>query len=348
VDSAVAAWLLLQRGVRVTAVTLDLWQGAEPDVAFPERSRGQVARAKTVAEHLGVRHVVVNARAGFQQRVVDYFVDEYSRGKTPNPCVKCNSRLRFGLLADVARGLGTDWFATGHYARLTGNPLRLARGADQEKDQSYVLAEVAPELLSQVVFPLGEMTKETVRGIARDSGLSRVVSEESQEICFIPDNDYRSFLRTRLGERPGPITDSTGNILGHHSGTYNYTVGQRKGLGHSEGSPLYVVAVDARRRIVLVGPEPAGSVGMILVSDLVIHRPLSHTATAVQLRAMARPVPASLAGDDAIVLHEPVSGVAPGQTAVLYADDDVVLAGTIVATRPWGHTAHCSSPTGTM
>jgi tRNA-specific 2-thiouridylase len=171
--------------------------------------------------------------------------------------------------------------------------------------------------------------------MSQDIGLGEIVSEESQEICFIPDDDYRVFLRSKLGERPGPIMDMTGESLGTHSGTYNYTVGQRKGLGHAQGRPLYVVSVDAERDVVVAGPEPAGSVGTVLIFNPVIHRSAADGSTAVQLRSAGHPIPARAVDHDIILLQEPATGVAPGQTAVLYRRDDVVLAGTIAGTRPW-------------
>jgi tRNA-specific 2-thiouridylase len=335
VDSAVAAWLLLEQGFRVTGVTFDLWRAAEPGSTESMRSRDVILRAKAVADRLGIEHVVVNASDAFQKFVIDYFVDEYSRGRTPNPCVKCNSRLRFTLFSRIAREMGVDRIATGHYARLTGEPPRLSRAADRGKDQSYVLAEVSPTLLCHVLFPLGELTKQAVRGMSQEIGLGEVVSEESQETCFIPDDDYRAFLRSKLGARPGQIVDVAGESLGVHSGTYNYTVGQRKGLGHAAGRPLYVVSVDSERDVVVAGPEPAGSVGSVLISNPVIHRPAVDTSTTVQLRSAGHPIPARAVGHDIVLLQEPATGVAPGQTAVLYGHDDVLLAGTIAGTRPW-------------
>jgi tRNA-specific 2-thiouridylase len=337
VDSSVAAILLQDQGYRVVGVTLKLPSEDrltdEPACCSPEA----LERAEAVAHHLGIPHLVVDARVEFSRDVVDYFVDEYGRGCTPNPCAKCNARVRFPFLIEVARKLGAARIATGHYARLTGEPPRLSRGADCSKDQSYVLAEVAPHLLQQAIFPLGGMTKGEVREIARLGGLESQIAPESQEICFVPGDDYRAFLKSRLGERGGHIVDMEGRLLGRHSGTYNFTVGQRKGLGIPSSEPLYVVAVDSERAEVTVGPYPMGTVETVRISRPLIHRAPCRSDYTLQFRSAGRPVPAQITREDAmsLSLHEPTFGVAPGQTAVLYDGDDVVLAGRILSTEPW-------------
>ncbi len=210
VDSAVTAMLVKEQGFRVVGITLRFWN--DPRVA-DERSccsPENVRRARRVAHSLGLPHISVDARSAFYDSVVEYFVAEYARGRTPNPCAKCNSRIRLGLLVDVAGRLGLERVATGHYARLVGSPPRLARGVDQSKDQSYVLAEVAPEILERMVFPLGEMRKPDVRALAAEAGLEGHSAPESQEICFVPDDDHRGFLAERLGELPGDIVDTSG------------------------------------------------------------------------------------------------------------------------------------------
>jgi tRNA-specific 2-thiouridylase len=264
---------------------------------------------------------------------VEYFVAEYGRGSTPNPCAKCNSRLRFGLLLSVAHRLGLELVATGHYARLLGEPAVLSRGVDPVKDQSYVLAEVSPETLRQCIFPLGAMTKPEVRAVAEQAVLAERISPESQEICFVPDDDYRFFLRQRMGERPGDIVDMTGKPLGRHTGTYNFTIGQRKGLGIGFHSALQVVALDADRALVIVGPPEAGGVGALELTDVTVHQSVPVGSVTVQLRSQGRPLPARVEGERRVVLERPEGGVAPGQTAVVYDGDRVVLAGTIAATE---------------
>jgi tRNA-uridine 2-sulfurtransferase len=339
VDSAVAALLLREQGHRVVGVTLTLWN--DPGVV-DERSccsPANVARARRVAHSLGIPHVALDAGPAFYRDVVEYFIAEYARGRTPNPCAKCNARVRVGVLVDTARRLGLPRVATGHYARLAGSPPRLARGVDCRKDQSYVLAEVAPGLLEQLVFPLGEMSKPDVRRRAAEAGLEGHSSPESQEICFVPDDDHRRFLRERLGVREGDIVDGEGHRLGRHEGTYNFTIGQRRGLHVAAGDPRYVVAIDADAQRVVVGGADEARVGAIQAEGLVWHRAPAGRPLTVQVRSSGAPLAvaaADLAGDKlGVTLREPASGVAAGQTAVVYEGDEVVVAGTIVSTRGW-------------
>lgn len=332
VDSAVTALLLREQGYRVVGVTLRLW--SDPEV-HDERaccSPESAERAKSVAHHLGIAHLVVDSAEEFREKVVEYFIAEYGRGRTPNPCAKCNSRLRFGMLLSVAHRLGLESVATGHYARLLGEPAVLARGVDPVKDQSYVLAEVLPQTLRQCIFPLGTMTKPEVRAVAARAGLEQRISPESQEICFVPDDDYRSFLRQSMGERPGAIVDMAGKPLGRHAGTYNFTIGQRKGLGIGFHEPLQVVALDAEEALVIVGPPDAGKVCAVELSDVTVHQTVPRGPVSVQLRSQGRPLPARVEDERRVVLEQPEGGVAPGQTAVVYDGDGVVLAGTIVST----------------
>jgi tRNA-specific 2-thiouridylase len=243
--------------------------------------------------------------------------------------------VRFEFMLGVARRLGLGRIATGHYARLTGEPPGLTRGVDRNKDQSYMLAEVAPDLLRQVVFPLGPLTKVEVRRLAAEAGLEGWSAPESQEICFVPDDDHRGFLRERLGDRPGAIVDTAGRELARHAGTYNFTIGQRKGLGIAGASASYVLALDAGRREVVVGDEASAAVGKLRIADVVRHRPAAGGRLAVQVRSSGRTTPGRLVDPQRIVLEQPVLGVAPGQTAVLYEGEDVVLAGTIQSTEEW-------------
>jgi tRNA-uridine 2-sulfurtransferase len=339
VDSAVAALLLSEQGYRVVGITLTLWN--DPGVA-DERSccsPANVARARRVAHSLGIPHVALDAGPAFYRDVVGYFIAEYAHGRTPNPCAKCNARVRARVLVETAHRLGLGRVATGHYARLTGSPPRLARGVDRLKDQSYVLAEVDPELLEQLVFPLGEMLKPEVRRRAAEAGLEGHSSPESQEICFVPDDDHRRFLRERLGARPGDIVDTEGRPLGRHQGTYNYTIGQRRGLRVAASNPRYVVAVDAEARSVVVGGVEETWVGAVLVEGLVWHRGPNGRPLTVQVRSAGAPLAvtafALADGRLDVTLGEPASGVAPGQTAVVYEADEVLVAGTIVSTRGW-------------
>ncbi len=354
VDSAVAALLLKRQGFRVAGATLRLWIDPACDTVASCCSPESVRRARRVAHSLGIPHVTIDAVDAFRDEVVEYFLAEYSAGRTPNPCSKCNSRLRFPLLADVSRRLGLRYVATGHYARLSGEPPGLSRGVDRTKDQSYVLAEVPLELLQQCLFPLGEMCKPEVRALAAHEGIEGSEQPESQDICFVPDDDYRRFLRSHLGERPGDIVDSTGKRLGRHKGTYNFTIGQRKGLGIAAAEPLFVTGLDTERSEVSWDRRPvwASAKSWSVVSPGIVAQVPSDGV--VQLRSSGCMVPGRLAesSDDpacafncddgvtpsapelvSIVLKESVLGVAPGQTAVFYHEDRVACAGTVVATE---------------
>lgn len=336
VDSAVAALLTRAQGHKVVGITLRFWN--DPRVA-DERSccsPENVRRARRVAHGLGIPHVAIDARDVFYKNVVQYFISEYAAGRTPNPCAKCNSRVRLGLLVNVAERLGLAKVATGHYARLTGTPPRLSRGVDRDKDQSYVLAEVSPEILARFVFPLGEMRKSEVRETAARAGLEGHSAPESQEICFVPDDDHRRFLRERLGERQGDIVDTLGLVRGRHTGTYNYTIGQRKGLGIAAAEPLYVIGLDAGARRVIVGTATEGGITALRVRDLTWHGEPSGAPLAVQVRSAGAALPLESldveGGCLTATLAAAASGIAAGQTGVIYEGEQVIVAGTIDGT----------------
>ena len=308
VDSSVAACILKQQGHKVIAVTLALAGPGSHEQSNSCCSPTLMGKAKAIADHLGIPHYAVDKIDEFGREVVDYFVSEYASGRTPNPCAKCNARVRFAALLELARRLGAGAAATGHYARLTGDPGRLSRGLDTHKDQSYVLAEVAPGLLEQCMFPLGGLTKQQVRRIAAEQGLADLVSTESQEICFVPGDDYRAFLMGRLGPRPGAVVDESGNILAHHSGTYNYTIGQRSGLGLGGGRAMYVARVDAECAQVVASPEGGAEIQVIHFALSALHRHPAEGGISVQFRSMGRPVSGRLDGLDTIVLDQPARG----------------------------------------
>ena len=342
VDSAVAALLLREQGYRVVGVTLSLWNDphsrGERSCCSPETVR----RARRVAHSLGIPHLTIDATGAFSESVVSYFVGEYESGRTPNPCAKCNSRVRFGLMLEVADWLGLSWVGTGHYARLLGEKRLLARGVDELKDQSYVLAEVDPAVLRRVLFPLGGMTKGTVRRMAAEAGLEGHGAPESQEICFVADDDHRRFLRERLGDRPGLIVDQAGHKLGEHTGTYNYTIGQRKGLNVPSQGPLYVVDIDAGRSEVVVGTADQLGVDAVTVGALTWHESRPSGPVSLQVRSSGAALSGrmqenelglGIEGTVTVVLDCPAGAVALGQTGVVYQDEHVVCAGTILATR---------------
>jgi tRNA-uridine 2-sulfurtransferase len=334
VDSAVAALALQEQGYLVLGVTFRLW--SDPVCAKGRSccSPETISAARRTAHRLGLPHLTIDLSARFRQEVVANFIGEYAAARTPNPCVRCNGDLRFAALAEVADRFGLYWIATGHYARLIGSPRSLHRGRWPEKDQSYVLAQVPDGLLARTLFPLGESDKATTRERAREAGLEVHDAPESQEICFIPDDDYRRFLRERLGEKPGPILGPDGQEVGSHTGLYNFTIGQRKGLGSRPGEPQYVIGLRPRDNAVMAGPADALGVRRVSVGRVVSHSPLPPGEMLLQVRSSGNPLRTRvrLRGDHLLLeLEETARGIAPGQAAVLYEGDRVVAAGTILA-----------------
>src|SRR3954464_15279988 len=252
VDSSAAAALLLEQGYDVVGITLKLWpqdcvSRAEDKCCGPQA----VMDARSVSNKLGIPYYLVDEAEDFQKQVINYFAEEYRAGRTPNPCVMCNEKLKFGTLISRAQQLGADYIATGHFARVEksadGTRMLLKRGKDPRKDQSYFLFSLRQDQLARTMFPLGELTKSDTRGAARHCQLKTADKEESMEICFVPDNDYGKFLQQAgLAEKHrGEIVDLHGTVLGHHDGIEFYTIGQRKGLGLSSPKPLYVIELDA-------------------------------------------------------------------------------------------------------
>jgi tRNA-specific 2-thiouridylase len=346
IDSSVAALLLREQGYAVIGVTLKLWTDVATSKEHSCCSPESAERARQVARKLGIPHFTLDVSELFYDQVVRYFVEGYRDGLTPNPCAKCNTRVKFRVMAGLGDRLGLAWVATGHYARMIGEPRTLTRALHRSKDQSYVLAEVDPHLLRRTLFPLGRMAKHQVQQLAADTTLDTHQAKESQEICFVADDDHRRFLRERLGELPGTIVDVRGRLLGHHTGTYNFTIGQRKGLGLVSPAPLYVLRIDAAAREVVVGTVSESAVKCVSVGDLTHHRPSSGQDLQLQIRSSGQALKASLCpynihGQDlkelstlTFVLDEPEQAVAPGQTAVVYEGKQVVVAGTIMHTFP--------------
>ena len=330
VDSAVAAALAVEAGHDVTGVHLALSPNRQ---TLRSGARGccsveDAHDARRVADELGIPFYVWDLAERFTQDVVEDFVAEYAAGRTPNPCLRCNEKIKFAAVLDRARALGFDAVVTGHHARLSDGELR--RSVDPAKDQSYVLAVLTPEQLAGAVFPLGRMTKQRVREIAAERGFAVATKPDSHDICFIPDGDTRAFLSHRLGPRPGPIVDAaTGETVGEHQGTYGFTVGQRRGIGVSVGDqrPRYVLGIEPASRTVTVGTaELAGVTEVRTAPPTWTGTPAGLPLRAeVQLRAHGAAVPCEvLAAPDGglrILLAEEQRGVAPGQSAVLYAPD---------------------------
>jgi tRNA-specific 2-thiouridylase len=331
VDSAVAAALAVDAGHDVTGVHLAL----SPDrQVLRSGARGccsveDAHDARRVADELGIPFYVWDLADRFREDVVDDFVAEYAAGRTPNPCLRCNERIKFTAVLDRARALGFDAVVTGHHARLADG--RLRRSVDAAKDQSYVLGVLTGGQLAGALFPLGAMTKERVRQVAAERGFAVAGKPDSHDICFIPDGDTRGFLTRRLGARPGPVVDAaTGATLGTHEGTHGFTVGQRRGLGVAVGDqrPRYVLSIEPVSRTVTVGTADLAGV------DAVRTGPPTWTGPAprlplraeVQLRAHGTPVACEVTAVDGglrLALADPQRGVAPGQSAVLYAPDPV-------------------------
>jgi len=278
VDSSVTAALLKEEGYQVLGATMQIWPSNElADEA--DKFGGccgldAVSDAKRVAYKLGIPHYVMNFRDIFAQKVIANFCREYSLGRTPNPCIRCNEYIKFDALLGRAKELDADFVATGHYARIERDEVSgrylLKKGVDRRKDQSYVLYVMTQNQLRHALMPLGGFTKERARQIARELGLPVADKTESQEICFIPDDDYTRFLKEYMPQaaQPGPILDRDGNTLGEHRGILSYTVGQRKGLGISAREPLYVVAIDRERNAIIVGTKREVYGDELIAADL--------------------------------------------------------------------------------
>ena len=334
VDSAVTALLLKEAGYDVAAVTFRLHDGEKGSRSCC--SPDTVLFARDTAHRMGLPHFTLNLKELFDRRVMQDFVGSYSEGRTPNPCVACNAHVKFHASSFLADELGFHHVATGHYARVEEGPT-LARPVDESKDQTYVLWPVPRDLLSRTIFPLGEYRKTEVRAIAEDRGLAVAYTPESQDICFIPDGDYRSFVRKKVTAEPGDVVDGAGHTLGRHAGVVDFTVGQRRGIGVSAPTPLYVTEVRPRSGQVVVGRKQDLEVSEVRVRDLNWYLDPGEAAS-VQVRYNGSPVPCTVEeetdGAWVAYLDEPVVGVAPGQSAVFYTGDgERVVGGGVVARR---------------
>lgn len=344
VDSSVAAAILKKEGYDVIGVTLKIW----PDDAYgtqPERgccSLAAVEDARRVAFKLGIPYYVLNFQDIFKDNVIDYFVDQYTKGRTPNPCIACNRFVKFGSMLEKAVSMGIDRIATGHYAIIEKDPSSgrylLKKSVTDKKDQTYALYNMTQYQLERTLMPIGRYDKETVRNIAREMGFHVAAKPDSQEICFIPDNNYGDFLQSNAKEpvKPGKFVDTKGNVLGEHKGLIYYTVGQRKGLGISFGKPMYVVRLDIGNNAVVLGEAGEEySIGLI-ASDLnwiafeKLDKPIAARAkvrySAKEAEAMVSPLED---GKVSVCFEKPQRAITPGQSVVFY-DGDVVLGGGII------------------
>ena len=338
VDSSLTAALLIQRGFEVFGVTM--WLETEE---FGERSccsSSEIRDAKIVAAQLGIKHYVADFRTEFRAEIEDYFVAEYLRGRTPNPCVRCNRLIKFGRLLEFAEDLGADFLATGHYARIEfeNGRYRLKKALDVRKDQSYVLYNLTAEKLSRVLLPLGGFTKAETRALAEELKIIVAHKKDSQEICFIPNDDYKSFLENRAEDADalsaGEIVDTAGNILGEHDGVANYTIGQRKGLGIAAPEPLYVLRLDVENRRVIVGSN-AETFSDSLTAENVhwIYEPEYPARLQCKIRYGPRVADCKVkrAGESILVeFDSPQRAVTAGQSVVFY-DGEEVLGGGIIS-----------------
>ena len=346
VDSSVAAALLKEEGYDVVGITMQLWDYSEGERGRPDSccSIEDIYDARRVADAIDIPFYVVNLEEAFTREVVDYFVLDYLNGQTPNPCVKCNQVMKFELLMRKALELEADFLVTGHYARTEKGErregrCRLLRGIDRSKDQSYFLFTTTQDQLSRLLFPLGGMTKREVREHAVRFGLKVAEKGESQEICFVQSGTYQRFIEER-GAHPansrGEIVDRSGKILGFHRGIFNYTVGQRRGLGIGGGAPLYVLDIDTARNSIIVGSEDellsdilmAGDCNWIAIEEL--KRPMT---VDTKIRYSQEGSPSTVypveGGRVRVEFHNPQRAITPGQAAVFYQGELVVGGGWI-------------------
>ena len=335
VDSSLTAALLLERGFDVFGITMKI-----------NSDEKNILDAQKVCNHLGISHHVADFREIFRAEVENYFVEEYLNGRTPNPCVRCNREIKFGKLFDFAKDFGADFFATGHYARIIfeDGRFKLKKAVDAKKDQSYVLYNLTPDKLSKIILPLGEFSKVETRMLAEKLNLPVADKPDSQEICFVPNDDYKNFIATHKPDsqalQDGEIISSDGKILGNHHGVANYTIGQRKGLGIAAPQPLYVTRLDVDNKKVIVGTNDK-LFSTTLTANHVhwIYKPSLPKTLSAKIRYGSKFSTCTVAQEENL-LHvtftEPQRAITPGQSIVFY-DGDEVLGGAIIrlGTRNW-------------
>jgi tRNA-specific 2-thiouridylase len=343
VDSSVAAVLLKDQGFDVVGIFMRTGASAEDAERRAKTccSATDAVDAQNVADRLDIAFYALDFERDFA-RIEDYFADEYLAGRTPNPCVVCNMWLKFGKLWGYGKQAGADYVATGHYAQIARSPdgsYRVARGIDGTKDQSYVLFGLRPELLPHVLLPVGAYTKSQIRAIARERGLPVHDKPDSQEICFVPDDDHVSFVRGRRPERQtkGPMVDQAGNLVGEHAGIEAFTIGQRRGLGVALGAPRYVVGIEPASRTVTIGPKQALEKAGLLASRFNWQgpQPEGRIPCLAQIRARHQAVPATVEvladGRAQIIFDDPQAAITPGQVVTVYQDNLVLGGGWIEA-----------------
>lgn len=348
VDSSVAAWLLKEQGYEVIGVTMQMWQ--EEAQSAPERGESDslhaAADARKVAQVLDIPHYVMDFRDIFRCRVMDYFVEEYLAGRTPNPCIVCNRYVKWEALLKHSREIGADYIATGHYARIVRLPngrYAVRNCVTAKKDQTYALYQLTQEQLAHTLMPTGEYTKEEIRRIAEEAGLPVARKPDSQEICFIPDHDYAAYIAKAAGEsvpKPGNFVTKSGEVLGQHSGITHYTVGQRKGLQLAMGHPVFVTQIRAETNEVVIG-EAGDVFGDVLYCDHINYMGMAGLEEPREVLAKIRYAHAGercliepvQAGIIKCTFHNPVRAITPGQAVVFYEDGYVLGGGIITGTR---------------
>ncbi len=336
VDSSIAAAILKEEGHEVIGATMKIWPKEQcgRDKEKSCCSLQDIEDAKKVCDTLAIRHYVLNLEGVFKREVLDYFTREYLSGRTPNPCIVCNEKIKFGSLLKKAEKLGCDFISTGHHARIERNGIcRLKEGVDKSKDQSYVLFSLSSAQIQKALFPVGNFTKDDVKAKARELGLGVYKKAESQEICFVPDNNYSNFIKEHCGAeiKKGSIVDSSGKVLGRHNGFWNFTIGQRKGLGVSHRSPLYVVSIKPEENIVVVGDFSEVKKKRFTVRGANwFHRKVACSDVEVKIRYNHTKAKAFLneIADKGIEVEftEEQEAITPGQAAVFY-DGEYVLGG---------------------
>ncbi len=344
VDSSVAALILKEQGYDVIGVTMQIWQDEEPEQVSENGGccgLSAVEDARRVAEVIGIPHYVMNFRQEFQKKVIDYFVGEYYKGRTPNPCIACNRYIKWEALLHRSLEIGADYIATGHYGRiirLQNGRYSVEKSVSKNKDQSYVLYNLTQEELKHTLFPIYGYEKEQVREMAEKAGLPVAHKKDSQDICFVPDGDYAGFIarETGLADRPGSFIDKSGKILGQHNGITHYTVGQRKGLGVSFGEPRFVIAINPADNTVTLGSREDLMVTKVNVSDVNF---MSVEGFTEPVRVMGKlrysqteaPCTITQTSGDTLVAEfdKPVRAATPGQSAVFYDNGCIVCGGII-------------------
>ena len=340
IDSSVAAALLKNRGFEIIGVTMQL---GEDSVNWEYGGMQAIEDAKRVASKLGISHYVLNLKDSFEKEVIANFCEEYKKGKTPNPCIRCNKYIKFGVLKEKAKELGADYIATGHYARVEYDREKkrflLKKGIDYKKDQSYVLCMMTQKQLEYTLLPLGNFTKQEIKQKAQELNLPVAKRAESQEICFIPDNDYGKFLKKYIPKKitPGPILNKEGKVIGEHRGIIFYTIGQRKGIGIADKQPLYVIAINRLSNTITVGKEKDALSSELVADDMnligikKLKEPIKAEA---KIRYLHPPSPATvipLSKDKfKVKFDEPQWAITPGQAVVFYQKDIVIGGGKII------------------